>query len=133
MEEALRAKLLGTAALAALVGRNVEWGLRAPGAGLPGVTLFEVSGVPGMTFTTASGWTRSRVQIGAWGRTYKAARDVADLIGKPGVGVLVGLRDTVGGTRLRTFIIGRRTDSDSDEAGPVFRTALDVLVWHAPA
>lgn len=133
MEEALRGKLLATAALTALVDRRIDWGVRPTGADLPSVSLFEVTGVPRMTMSAPSGWTRSRVQIDAWGRTYKAARDVVDTIGAPQVGALVGLRDTVSGVRLRTFIIGRRTDSDTDDHGPLYRTALDVLVWHAPA
>ena len=133
MEEALRAKLLATAALAALVGNRIDWGIRSTGAGLPAVRLFEISGVPRMNLAGPSGWSRSRIQCEAWGRTYKAARDAGDQIAKPGIGVLHGLRETVGGIRLRTFILGRRSDEDSDDNGPLFRTALDVLVWHAAA
>ena len=68
----------------------------------------------------------------AWGRTYKDARDVADIIGGRS-GVLTGLRTTVGGIRLRTFIIGRRADTDTDTVGVIHRSTLDVLVWHAAA
>nr|WP_317894427.1 DUF3168 domain-containing protein [uncultured Sphingomonas sp.] len=80
MEEALRALLLGTAALTARVARRVDWGIRA-GADLPAVRLFQIGGVPQMNLAGPSGWSRSRLQIEAWGRTYKDARDVADIIG----------------------------------------------------
>ncbi|VVT20318.1 conserved hypothetical protein [Sphingomonas aurantiaca] len=130
MEEALRAKLLETVALKALVDTRVDWGLRPQGSALPGVALFGVTGIPGMTMTGASGWTRSRVQIDVWGRTYKAARDVADTIAGEG-GALVGFRGTVREVRLRTFILGRRTGDDTDAQGPIFRQSIDVLVWHA--
>lgn len=130
MEEALRAKLLGTVALKTLVDTRVDWGLRPQGSPLPGVAMFGVTGIPGMTMTGPSGWTRSRVQIDAWGRTYKSARDVADTIAGEG-GALVGFRGTVRDVRLRTFILGRRTGDDTDAQGPIFRQSIDVLVWHA--
>ena len=130
MEEALRAKLLETVALKALVDTRVDWGLRPQGSPLPGVAMFGVTKIPGMTMTGASGWTRSRVQIDTWGRTYKAARDVADTIAGEG-GALVGFRGKVRDVRLRTFILGRRTGDDTDAQGPLYRHSIDVLVWHA--
>lgn len=136
MEEALRAKLLGTAALAARVGRRVDWGIRSS-ADLPAVRLFEISGLPQMNLAGPSGWSRSRVQVETWGRTYKDARDLADIIGGNGsrgvIGVLTGMRAEIDGVRLRTLILGRRADDDTDTVGVLHRTALDVLVWHAAA
>lgn len=136
MEEALRATLLATAALAIRVNRRVDWGLRANGD-LPAVRLFQISGMPLMNLAGPSGWSRSRVQVEAWGRTYKDARDVADIIGGNGeqgvTGVLTGMHATINGIRLRTFILGRRADDDTDSVGVLHRAALDVLVWHAAA
>ncbi|MFX4086166.1 DUF3168 domain-containing protein [Sphingobium yanoikuyae] len=133
MEEALRVKLLATAALTSLVVKRIDWGLRSTAAGLPAVRLFEISGVPQTNLAGASGWTRARVQIDCLGRTYLAARDVADVIAKPGTGVLNAMRETVGGVRLRTFIMNRRADHDTDADGVVHRISIDVMVWHAPA
>lgn len=131
MEEALRATLLATAALTGRVGRRIDWGVRS-GADLPAIRLFEISGVPQMNLSGPSGWSRSRIQIEAWGRTYKDARDIADIIGGR-QGLLNGMRAEIDGVRLRTFILGRRADDDTDTVGVLHRTALDVLVWHAAA
>ena len=129
MEDALRALLLGADGMNALVGQRIDWGLRAQGKSLPAVELQEVSGVPGMTLTHPDGWTRSRVQIDVWGRTYAATRDVRDLI----LALLTGYRGTVDGVKLRTFVMNRRGGSDSDAAGPVHRASIDVMVWHRAA
>ncbi len=134
MEAALRAKLLATAALTSIVAQRIDWGLRSQGTILPGIALHKVSGLPFMNLAGPSGWARDLVQLDVWGRTFKASEDLADIIaGKPGVpGLLAGFRDTVGGVRLRTFINGRRNDADSsDAAGPVFRSSVDLTVFHS--
>lgn len=131
MEEALRAKLLTTAPLAAMVGTRVDWGVRSQGAILPAVVLHHVGGVLQMNLAGPSAWSRDRFQIDCWGRTYKAARDVSNVIAGPG-GVLIGFRSDLGSIRLRTLIINRRSDEDSDGAGPVFRSIIDGVVWHTP-
>lgn len=132
MEEAFRALLLGTAALTTRVGQRIDWGVRSQGAPLPALTMFLVSGVPQMNLAGPSGWSRDRIQIDSWGRTFIAARDLADILGAPDGGLLVGLRRDLPRLRLRTFVIGRRSDTDTDASGPVHRTSLDVMAWHTP-
>lgn len=131
MEEAVRRLLLDAAAMKALVGDRVDWGVRSQGAALPAVVIHLISGLPGMTMAGPSGWSQDRLQFDCWGRTYKAARDVADVLAGRG-GLLLGLRRDLPGLRLRTFIIGRRSDSDRDDAGPVHRASVDVMAWHTP-
>lgn len=128
MEEVLRSKLLATAAVSALVGARVDWGIRSQGATMPAVVLHQVSGVPQMNLAGPSGWSSDRIQVDCWGRTFKSARDLADAVST----ALHGLRETLSGIRVRIFVIGRRSDDDSDDVGPVFRTSLDLMVWHAP-
>lgn len=134
MDVALRTKLLATAALTALVAQRIDWGLRSQGAALPGIALHKVSAIPLMNLAAPSGWSRDLVQIDIWGRTYKAAEDIADIIaGRPGAaGLLAGFRGTVAGVRIRTFVNSRRNDADSsDQEGPVFRSSIDLTVFHA--
>jgi hypothetical protein len=131
VEEALRDLLLGTTPIATAVGRRADWGVRSQGSALPALTLHQISGVPQMKLDGPADWERDRVQIDCIGRTYKAARDLADLIGGKR-GLLVGYRGDRAGQRLRTFVIGSRSDNDSDSVGPVFRASIDVMVWHTP-
>lgn len=131
MEEAVRRLLLDAAPLKALVGTRVDWGVRSQGGSLPAVVIHLISAVPGMTMAGPSGWSRDRLQFDCWGRTYKAAHDVADVLAGPG-GLLLRLHRDLPGVRLRTFIIGRRSDSDRDDSGPVHRASVDVLAWHTP-
>jgi len=132
MDEALRGLLLGTTAIENVVGRRVDWGVRSQGATLPSITLHHVSGIPQMHMSGPSGWNRARIQIDSWGRTYKAASDLADVLGKSRGGLLVGFRGDLPGVRIRTFVIGRRSDDDVDGTDVVHRTSLDVMVWHTP-
>jgi len=132
MEEALRDLLLAAAPIAAAVDRRVDWGVRSQGATLPAITLHQISGNPTMRLDGPSDWERDRIQIDCLGRTYKATRDLADAIGGRG-GLLVGYRGDHKGQRLRTFVVGKRSDTDSDSVGPVFRASVDVMIWHIPA
>lgn len=131
MEEALRDLLLTTVPIADAVGRRVDWGVRSQGSALPAITLHQISGTPTMRLDGPADWERDRIQIDCLGRTYKAARDLADAIGGRR-GLLVGYRGDRKGQRLRTFVMGSRSDNDSDSVGPVFRASVDVMVWHTP-
>ena len=126
MEEVLRAQLLAAPSVAALVGTRVDWGVRSQGAVMPALVLHQISGVPQTNLAGASGWSSDRVQADCWGRTFKSARDVADAASR----TLHTLRATLSGMKIRVFVIDRRSDSDSDVTGPVFRTSLDLMVWH---
>lgn len=131
MEEALRDLLLQQPAIAAAVDRRVDWGVRPQGSPLPAITLVWVSGLPQVNFNGSAGWSRDRIQIECWGRTYKAAKDLAlVLAGRDGL--LVAYRGDHLGVRMRTFILGRRSDTDTDNAGVVHRTSVDVDVWSIP-
>lgn len=135
MDEALRDLLLETAAISSVVSRRVDWGVRPQGDALPAITLERISGAVQMNTDAPSGWSTDRIQIECWGRTYKVAKDLSLVLASPGgpgtpVGLLVGYRGEHLGVRLRTFVVGRRSDSDSDNKGPVHRTSVDVIVWH---
>lgn len=130
MEEALRNLILSHGGIAASAGTRVDWGVRQQGAPLPSLNMYLISGQPQMKFTGPAGWSRDRVQIDCMGRTFKAARDLADFLAKEPTGLLLGWRGDHMGVRMRTIVMGRRSDTDTDDIGPVHRTSVDVMVWH---
>lgn len=133
MEEALRARILAMAGISASVSKRVDWGVRTQGADLPAVELHLISTVSPMNLAEPGAWHRSRVQVDSWGRTYKAARDVADIIGaKAAEGGLHGFRGTLANIRFRIFRIDRGSGRDTDSVGIVHRTRQDFSVWWAP-
>lgn len=129
MDEALRSLLLEHASIAAVVQRRVDWGVRPQGDALPGIAMFRISAVPQMNFDGSAGWSQDRIQIECWGRTYKAAKDLSLMLAGRG-GLLVGYRGDHLGVRLRTFVVNRRSYTDTDTAGIVHCTSIDVQVWN---
>ncbi|WP_327195069.1 DUF3168 domain-containing protein [Sphingomonas sp. LH128] len=111
------------------VDRRVDWGVRPQGTALPAIVIERTFGTPQMNFNGPAGWIRDRIQIECWGRTYKVAKDLALSIGGDG-GLLVGFRGDHLGVRLRTFVLGIRSDYDTDDQGVAHRTILDVMVLH---
>lgn len=126
MEEALRAVLKGRTALTTLVGTRIDWGARPQGATSPAVVLHRIGGERGQTLSGPDGLVQSRVQVDCWGQTYKAAKDVSRQ-------VVAGLNGYRGGTIQRVFIDTERDDQFLDPPDPLYRTRLDLTVWHSQA
>lgn len=126
MEEALRTVLKNTAAITALVGTRIDWGARQQGAGSPSVVLYRIGGERGQHLAGADGLTVSRVQVDCWGQTYGAAKGVARQ-------VVLALNAYRSGGIRRVFVDAERDDSDLSAPDPLFRTSLDLMVWHTLA
>lgn len=127
MEEALRARLLATAGVTALVGQRVTWALRARGGALPAVVLHRISGRHDVTHDGLSGLTQSRVQVDCLAETHLAALT----LGRAVVAAVGGFRSQ---QLQAVFVIAQRDDADGDAgvvSQPVFRSSLDLTVWHA--
>lgn len=132
MEEAIRDLLLTAAPIAAIIQRRADWGVRAQGSPLPAITIHQIAGEVDMHMRGPSGWNQDLVQFDCWAADFLAARNLANLLGGRD-GLLVGYRGTHRGVQLRTFVTGRRSDSDTDNQKPVHRTMVDAMVWHRPA
>ena len=122
MEEALRAALLATSGVTALVADRLDWGLRPEGA--TSVRLQLVGTVPVYTHAGRDALTPYRVQADCFGRRYGEAKLLARAI-----------EAAVGGLTRPAFeacfLLGERDDQDTDVAGqPLHRTSLDFQIWH---
>ncbi|WP_404713194.1 DUF3168 domain-containing protein [Sphingomonas sp. MMS24-J13] len=124
MEEWLRARLLGLSGMGAAVGTRIDWGARQQGAPLPAIELHLLTGQPGMHLAGADGWINALVQADCWGRTFLAARNVGDIIEHN----MTGLRVDEPAQRVRIFVRDRRSDRDTNSAGIVYRSSVDLAV-----
>lgn len=122
MEEALRALLRGDSAVAAFVEARVDWGLRPQGQTVPAISLWRVAGGDGYTFDGPDGQTESVVQVDCWAADYSAAKRLARA-----VKALVSGQSAQG---LTLFVRAERDGYEDDPASLLFRTSLDLTVWH---
>jgi hypothetical protein len=125
MEEALRAALLATSGVQALVSTRIDWGLRPDT--LPAIRLQVVSKVPFYTSSGRDGLTPYRVQIDCFGSSYGEAKRVARAV--------EAAVDAFRRPEFEScFVEAERDDQDTDGADqPVHRTSLDTRIWHHAA
>mgnify|MGYP002654589094 FL=1 len=121
MEEALRTLLRGNAAVAALVGSRVDWGMRPQGSGLPAICLTTISDAPVNHSLDGPGVSRARVQVDCFGATYGSAKDTARAVRR--------LLDTYsGGIFLGVFLAGARDLPDDDGVSTIHAVSMDFFV-----
>jgi len=117
VEEAISNLLLGNAPVAGMVGDRVNWAVR-PGADLPAITLHRITGQRDATLSGRSGLVSSTVQIDIWG-----SRAV--------VPALPHAATTTGGVVLQGIFIDSESDSfEGEDPTPLYRTRIDISVWH---
>lgn len=121
MEEALRTLLRGNAAVAALVGSRVDWGMRPQGSSLPAICLTIVSDAPVDHSLDGPGVSQARVQIDCFGVTYGSAKDTARAVRR--------LLDAYsGGLFLGVFMAGARDLPEEDGVSTIHAVSMDFLV-----
>ena len=126
MEEAITAILLEAAAVAALVDDRVNWGER-PGQDMPAITLHRISGARDATMAGRSGLVSSTVQLDVWGRTYRDSK----LLARAVIAALPQTRAVAAGITVQGVFINSESDSfEGDDPLPLFRTRIDLSVWH---
>lgn len=131
MEEALAALLLGNPAVAATAGDRVNWGARPDDAELPAITLHRIAGRRDRTLARRTGLVASKVQIDCWGRAFRDAK----LLARAVISALPQPRTVVGNTTLQGVFIESESDTvdQTDPDAPLFRTRIDISVWHEEA
>lgn len=127
MEEQLRARLLATAGVTALVGQRINWGAHPQGEAFPALVLTVISGAEGYTLTGRDGLLQGRVQVDCYAATYGAAKVLSRAV----VASLGGYSSA--GFR-GVFHVGTRDSREggSNEAERLFRVSLDFTThWRA--
>jgi hypothetical protein len=129
MEEAIRARLLATASVTALVSQRVYCGARPQAGALPDIIINRISGAPVYTDQGESGLATARIQIDCWGLTYSSAKTVARAV----IASLSAFFGTVGSTTFQYILLDAERDfpeGGSNAAEYLFRTNLDFIVWY---
>ena len=137
MEEAIRARLLATAGLTALVSQRVYCGSRPQGGPLPDIIINRISGAPVYTDDGESGLASARLEIDCWGETYASAKTAARAV----IASLSAFFGTVNGdgsppdfavTFQNILLDAERDFREGGGNAPeyLFRTNLDFIIWH---
>lgn len=107
IDAAVRARLLGHAGVAAIVGTRVAVQPLHQGETLPAITYLVVSQIEhGQPVDGGSGMLRPRIQIDCWADT----RDAADALEAQVADALNGFRGIAGGVELQRVVRTNRHD-----------------------
>lgn len=129
MDQALVTYLRQTTAIAALVGENINWGLRPQASALPALGLSVISRVPVDSDEGKSTLSMSRVQIDCWAATMTGAKALASAVKV----ALPGPNLTLATSTFHGLWTENETDypSEEDKGGtPIFRVSIDLLINH---
>jgi hypothetical protein len=125
VETDLRTRLLADAAVAALVGTRVDWGLRVQGGPLPALRLTLIPTPRAYTMAGADTTQQYRVQVDCYGETYKAAYDLRAAV--------VAEMEPASGEFLGSFVERDFDNSERTDAGVVHCRTLEFKITHIPA
>lgn len=129
MQEALTARLLAHAPLAALVGDRIHWGRAPRTAALPYVVLSIVDDPQVYTFDGPTDWHPTEVQADVYAETYDMARAASGAL----VDLLSGWRAVYQAVNFQGVFVLRERDGDATDPGttdPIYRRSIDLnILW----
>ena len=125
MEEALIAKLLATAGVAALAGTRIRPTQRTQGETTPSVVVTTVAGGDIYHHQGKSDIDDALVQIDCWAPTMLGAKTLARAIKT----ALSGQNFLQGSVRFNRIFLENERDSAEGENPRLFRTMLEFRVW----
>ncbi|MEG3165540.1 DUF3168 domain-containing protein [Sphingomonas sp. PB2P19] len=115
---------------AGVAGGRVYRDVRPQGSAMPAVRMQQVSDIVGDLMKGESLLRETLIQVDA----FASSRSEADAIAEA-IAAARPAKEVVGGTDFRRiFIDGGDTDSETPASGgTIYRTRIDLLVWHRPA
>lgn len=126
MQAALRARLLGATA----AGQNVYWVTRPQASALPAITLQTITGDHPQTYGGLQATRTTRVQLDAWAASYGAARSIIGEV----IAALAPAKVASNGIIFDQIQFESERDFiESIGTADVYRTSVDLIVWHYPA
>lgn len=126
MQAALRARVM--AATTAIVAGRVYWVDRPQGATLPSITLQTVSGDRPWTYDGLQEFRDSRVQLDVWAVTYAQARTITEALV-----TALSPPNISNGINFDHINFENEVDQlERLETQNIYRTRMDLLVWHKP-
>jgi len=129
MEEDLAARLLADPAVVEAVAGRVNWVERPQGDSLPAIVLQLISPARDYVLDGAQTLREDRVQVDCWGASYAAAKQAARAM-------IAAIEPpaTFGATKFNAgFVQAERDGREDIGTMVVFRTSVDVTIWHRPA
>jgi hypothetical protein len=126
MQAALRARLVGQTGAAS----RVYWLDRPQGTDLPAITLQTISADRPRTHSGLQPLRLSRVQMDVWANSYAEGRTVFEAA----VAAVVPTKLTANGIFFDSIYFEGEADlTERLETKLIYRTRVDLLVWHQPA
>lgn len=128
MEAALRARLIGDTAVAALVGSRVSWVQRPQAADYPAITLQMIDDPREQHLKGVQTLQKALVQIDVWATTHKQGWTIKEAV----IAALLPEATQSGVKFWRSFVTSR----DLSEQGAtrfIFRPSLDFTINYSPA
>lgn len=129
MEESLVARLMASAAVAAIVSDRIHWSIKPQGQSYPSLLLTVVSPGSQDIYSGRGGLRGGRIQFDCEGPSYGAAKALARAVDAE-----MALPAVVGAAWFRAAsLAGERDSAGQIGTQMIFRTSLDLMVWHSPA
>lgn len=127
MEEAIRARLLATAAVTALCGNRIDFGASGQGAAYPRVVLWTIGDAEGHNLQGPDGHSIGRIQCDVYALTYGASKQLSRA-------VRAALDGYSGNGFQGVFLASSRDtrEGGSNDAERPFRVSLDFITHFNP-
>lgn len=129
MQGALRARLLAAAPVTALVGQRIYWLDRPQASALPSITLQTIAGERSQTHDGFQSTQASTIQCDIWASSYGQGRQILEEV----IAALAPPQTGNGIEFGRMFFEPERDLIEQLATTNVYRTSIDLIVWHHPA